>query len=32
MLAFKCDKCGSTEFIEKDGMYICQNCGEQYPM
>ncbi len=28
----KCEKCGATDFEERDGMYVCRYCGAQYPM
>ncbi len=28
---FKCEKCGSTEYTEQDGMYVCSYCGSRYP-
>ncbi|MCD8300063.1 MAG: NINE protein [Clostridiales bacterium] len=32
MAPAKCTKCGASEFIEQNGMYICQYCGAQYPI
>ncbi len=32
MVQFKCKNCGSTDFTEKDGCYICDYCGSQYPI
>ncbi len=26
----KCDRCGSTEFEEQDGFYVCKYCGTRY--
>ncbi len=31
MEKFKCEKCGSTEYTEQDGMYVCAYCGTRYP-
>ncbi len=28
----KCEKCGSSDFEERDGMYVCKYCGATYPM
>ncbi len=28
----KCEKCGATDFVEQNGMYVCQYCGAQYPI
>ncbi len=28
----KCKNCGSADFIQKNGMYVCQYCGSQYPI
>lgn len=30
MKQLKCDMCGSTDLIKKDGIYICQYCGSQH--
>lgn len=30
MKALKCEMCGSTELIKKDGVYVRQHCGVQY--
>ncbi len=32
MAEFKCEKCGSKEFVIKNGMYVCSYCGSQYPI
>ena len=26
----KCNKCGNENIIEKDGKYICEECGEVF--
>ncbi len=26
----KCDRCGSTEFEEQNGVYVCKYCGTRY--
>jgi ribosomal protein L37AE/L43A len=28
----KCPKCGSTNIDEKDGMYVCKDCGHTWEM
>ena len=30
MNQLSCEKCGSTDLIKQDGMYICQYCGAKY--
>ncbi len=29
---FKCQKCGSTDFVVENGMYVCTYCGSRYPI
>lgn len=30
MRAIKCELCGANDFVEKDGVFICQYCGTRY--
>lgn len=30
MQQIKCEMCGSTDLVKKDGIYVCNNCGTKY--
>ena len=32
MQAIKCEVCGSTDLIKKDGVFVCRYCGMQYSL
>ncbi len=32
MKAIKCEMCGSSEIIKKDGVYVCEHCGTKYSL
>ena len=30
MKQMTCERCGSTDLVKQDGMFVCQSCGCKY--